>query len=39
MLLPHQRKLLRILMAPWLSPDTVTFEEWCAVFDELYGEP
>ena len=35
----EQRKLLRIVMAPWLHPHTVSFAEWCAACDELYGPP
>lgn len=39
MLNKRQRQLMRILMAPWLHPGTVTFDEWCAASDELYGAP
>jgi hypothetical protein len=35
----EQRKLMRIVMAPWLRPHTVSFDEWCAACDELYGAP
>ena len=39
MLTKRQRALMRIVMAPWLKPNTVSFDEWCAAFDELYGGP
>jgi hypothetical protein len=38
MLNKRQRKLMRIVLAAWLQPGTVTFDEWCAAVDELYPE-
>jgi hypothetical protein len=29
------QKLLRIIMAPWLLPGTVTFAEWCSAVDKF----
>lgn len=39
MLTKEQRRLMRIVMAPWLRKGTVTFEEWCVACDQLYGAP